>query len=60
MNSCEDTTDGLSLWIRFRRRFVRLFFTQGNCSGSCDSCEKCPWIDKEKYSFEIKRKSKEN
>jgi len=56
MNSCEDPTDELSFWIRFRRRFARFFLSQGSCSDSCDSCSKCPWVDKEKYSFEIKKR----
>ncbi len=56
MNSCDDETETLSFWVRFRRRFVRLFLSQGNCSESCDECSKCPWIDKEKYSFEIKKR----
>ena len=45
-----------NLWIKIKRKLVRVFLSEGSCSSSCSSCIACPWIDKEKYSFEIKRK----
>lgn len=60
MNSCEDPTDELSFWTKIKRRFVRFFISRGNCNESCDSCAKCPWLDEEKYSFEIKKRKEEN
>ena len=59
MNLCEDPLEKLSLWIRIRRRLVRYFLAHGTCNGSCDECSKCPWIDKEKYTFEIRKKKED-
>jgi hypothetical protein len=46
----------LSLWTRVRRLLVRIFLARNNCNGQCTDCANCPWLDKEKYTFEIKRK----
>jgi len=56
MGTQEQNVVNVSFWIKFRRRFTRFFLSQGSCSGSCDDCVACPWIDKEKYSFEIKKR----
>jgi len=49
-------TSKQTFWSKARKRFVRFFLYQGSCDSSCSDCAVCPWIDKEKYSFEIKRK----
>lgn len=41
---------------RIKRWFVRFFLSKGDCENSCSKCNLCPWLDKEKYTFEIKRK----
>ena len=46
----------LSLWIKVRRWIVKVFLARNNCSGDCSDCSNCPWLDREKYSFEIRRK----
>ncbi|MCG3260602.1 MAG: hypothetical protein H7644_12695 [Candidatus Heimdallarchaeota archaeon] len=56
MNSEKATTEKISFWLRLRRRVVRFFLPRGSCTGSCNDCVACPWIDKEKYSFEIKKR----
>jgi len=56
MSTQEQNVVKVSFWIKFRRRLTRFFLSQGSCSGSCDDCVACPWIDKEKYSFEIKKR----
>ena len=56
-NKMNQETAKKNIWIRIRRKFVRIFLTQGNCDSSCSSCAVCPWLDKEKYSFDIKRKT---
>ncbi|MCG3220535.1 MAG: hypothetical protein H7641_04060 [Candidatus Heimdallarchaeota archaeon] len=46
----------LSFWTKVRRWLVKYFLSRNKCHGQCLECDTCPWIDKEKYSFEIKRK----
>ena len=55
MTKKQDQTE-LSFWSKTRRRFARFFLSQGRCSGSCNDCAVCPIIDKEKYTFEIKKR----
>lgn len=57
MNLYNEPTEELSFWVKLRRRFARFFLSQGSCSDSCNSCSKCPWIDKGKYTFEIKKRA---
>jgi hypothetical protein len=52
------TKESLKFWTKFRRWFAKTFHSSGHCHGSCYDCDFCPWIDKEKYSFEIRRKNK--
>ncbi len=56
MNTKNTTLEKVSFWLRLRRRVVRFFLPQGSCTGSCNDCAACPWIDREKYSFEIKKR----
>ncbi|MCG3227403.1 MAG: hypothetical protein H7645_10835 [Candidatus Heimdallarchaeota archaeon] len=46
----------LSFLKKTRRLLVKYFLSRNQCHGECSDCDACPWIDKEKYSFEIKRK----
>ncbi len=46
----------LSFWKKARRWLVKYFLSKNQCHGQCSDCDACPWIDKDKYSFEIKRK----
>jgi len=55
MRKIENHSD-LTFWIKLRRRLARLFLSQGSCSGSCSDCAVCPIIDKERYTFEIKKR----
>jgi hypothetical protein len=52
----EETKKEIKLWELIKRWFIRFFLSSGNCGDSCSDCSMCPWLDKEKYSFEIKRK----
>ena len=56
MNS-QGSTKNLTFFTKLRRKLVKFFLSQGRCNGSCDNCSVCPWIDKEKYSFEIRKKT---
>lgn len=56
MSTQEQNVVNVSFWIKFRRRLTRLLWSRGSCSGSCNDCVTCPWIDKDKYSFEIKKR----
>jgi hypothetical protein len=47
----------LSFWQKLRRWLVRFFLSGNQCNEHCSDCITCPWIDKEKYSFDIKRKA---
>ncbi len=51
-----ETKTKIKFWVRLKRWFVRFFLSGGSCGDSCSNCSLCPWLDKEKYSFEIKRK----
>ncbi len=55
MTDKENTTE-ISFWMKARRRLAKIFLSQGSCSSSCSNCAVCHIIDKEKYSFEIKKR----
>jgi hypothetical protein len=54
--SKEENQIDMNFWTKIKRRLARFFLSQGSCSGSCNDCAVCPIIDKEKYTFEIKKR----
>ncbi|MFW9852719.1 MAG: hypothetical protein ACFFDS_07250 [Candidatus Thorarchaeota archaeon] len=52
-NETKKEIKSLKLWKRW---LVKFFLSAGSCGNDCSECSFCPWLDKEKYSFEIKRK----
>lgn len=51
-----EAKEEINLFVLLKRWFVKFFLSGGSCGSSCSNCALCPWLDKEKYSFEIKRK----
>ena len=53
----EKEENPISFFTKIRRKIARFFLSQGSCTDDCEDCSFCPWIDKEKYSFEIKKRT---
>jgi len=51
------TKEEIKFSVLLKRRFVKFFLSSGRCGNNCSNCSFCPWLDKEKYSFEIQRKT---